>query len=68
MPLIYNFYIISKVERNYDTYKYELLVIVIFGTKFSYILNIKEIFIIYINYKPFIGFLNIDYYEDIYTR
>ena len=66
IPLIYNSYIISKAERNYDTYKRELLVIVIFGIKFSYILNIREISIIYIDYKPFIGFLNTDYYEDIY--
>ena len=68
MPLIYNFYIISKIKRNYNIYKRELLVIVIFSIKFSYILNIKEISIIYINYKPFIGFLNVDYYENIYTR
>ena len=67
MPLIYNSYIISKVERNYDTYKRELLAIIIFGTKFSYIFNIKEVFIIYIDYKPFIGFFNADYYKDIYT-
>ena len=68
MLLIYNSYIISKAERNYNTYKRELLTIVIFGTKFSYILNTREISIIYIDYKPLIGFLNADYYEDIYTR
>ena len=68
MPLIYNSYIISKAKRNYNTYKRELLAIVTFGTKFSYILNIKEISIIYIDYKLLIGFLNADYYKDIYTR
>ena len=68
MPLIYNSYIISKAERNYDTYKRKLLAIITFGTKFSYILNIREVSIIYIDYKPFVGFFNADYYEDIYTR
>ena len=67
MPLIYKSYIISKVEYNYDTYKRELLIIVTFGTKFLYILNTKKVSIIYIDYKPFIGFFNTDYYENIYT-
>ena len=68
MPLIYNFFAFNLAQRNYDTYKRKLLVIITFATKYTYILITKNVFIIYIDYKPLVGFINSDYYKNIFAR
>ena len=63
----YDSFLFSKSERNYDTYKRELLAIVKFATKFRHFFDALAISTLQTDQKPLLGFLNIDY-KDIFTR
>lgn len=56
------------MERDYDIYRCKLAAIVKFTKIYSYMLNAKDQSIIYMDYKPFVGFFNVDYHENIFVR
>ena len=67
-PILYDSIAFNATQRNYDTYKRELLAIVLFTDKYEYIFNGKETSTIYTDHKPLVGFLNAEEHEDIFAR
>lgn len=67
-PLVYNSFTLLPAEQNYDTYRRELAAIVKFTKKYSHMLNAEYQSVAYTDYKPLVGFLNAEYYKDIFAR
>lgn len=68
VPIVFDSFTFSKAERNYDTYKRELLAIVRFCKKFRHMLNNEEKSTVWTDHKPLVGFMNAEYHEDIFAR
>lgn len=66
--LVYDLFMLFIIERNYNTYKHRLTAIIKFTKKYFHIYNTEYLSDIHINNKPFIGFLNTMYCEDIFAR
>ena len=54
-------------ERNYNIYRRELAAIIKFTKKYSHMLNAKHQSIIHMDHKLLVGFLNVEYHEDIFA-
>lgn len=67
-PILYDSIAFNPTQRNYDTYKRELLAIVLFTAKYEHIFNGKQVTTIHTDHKPLVGFLNAAEHEDIYAR
>ena len=67
-PLVYDLYTLLPAERNYNTYWQELAAIVKFTKKYFHILNAKHQSIAHTDHKPLVGFLNAEYYKNIFAR
>ena len=65
--IIYNLFMLLPAKWNYDTYSCELVVIVKFAKKYSYILHAKRQSVVYMDHKPLVEFLNTKYHENIFT-
>lgn len=59
--LAYDPFKLLPVERNYDTYRRELVAVVKFPKSYSHILNGERQSVVYTDYKPLIGFPNAEY-------
>lgn len=68
MLLLYNSFLFLLAERNYDTYKRELKVIVVIAEKYYYILRGVTISLIFTDYKLLTIFLTSTKYLDIFYR
>ncbi len=68
VPILYDSSTLSKSERNYGTYKRELLGIVTFARKYDYLFLGKEKSIIFTDHKPLAYFMESSRLEGIYTR
>ena len=66
--ILYNSIAFNSIQKNYDTYKKKLLIIVLFTIKYEHIFNNKQIIIIHTNHKLLIEFLNVVEYKNIYAR
>ena len=66
-PLVYDSFTLLPAERNYDTYRRELVAIVKFTKKYSHMLNAEYQSVVHTDYKPLVGFLNAEYHEDIFA-
>ncbi len=67
-PLVYDSITLLSAERNYDTYRRELVAIVKFTKKYSHMLNAKRQSVVHTDHKLLVGFLNAKYHEDIFAR
>ena len=67
-PLVYDSFTLLPAERNYDTYRRELVAIVKFTKKYSHMLNAERQSVVHTDHKPLVGFLNAEYHEDIFAR
>jgi hypothetical protein len=71
VPIVYNSFTFTATERKYPTYKRELLAIVRFASKYSYLLthpNPSITAIIHTDHKPLVHFINADYHDGIYKN
>lgn len=66
--MVYDLFTLLPIEQNYNIYRHKAAVIVKFIQKYSYMLNTEYQSVIYIDYKPFVKFLNVDYYKDIFAH
>ena len=67
--IIYNALTFSTTERKYQTYKWELYVMVRFTTKFQYLLQNPDCSgIIYTDYKSLVYFLKLSLHDSIYEH
>ena len=66
--ILYDFIIFNSTQRNYDTYKKKLFVIVMFIDKYEHIFNNKKMFIIYIDHKSLINFMNVEKHSNIFVK
>jgi len=67
-PLLYDSTTFSKAERNYGTYKRELLAMATFAKKYDYMLRHPEPSIILTDHHPLVYFLESSQLEGIYAR
>ncbi|KAI0991863.1 hypothetical protein K3495_g16324, partial [Podosphaera aphanis] len=58
VPILYDSNILTKAEKNYGTYKRELLGIVTFAKKYDYLLMGNEKNVIYTDHKPLSYFMD----------
>ena len=69
MSLLYDSFIFDSTQRKYPTYKRELCVIITFCRKYNYLCKHPyQPVIVYIDYKSFTHFLELDLYKKIYDH
>ena len=66
--ILYDFIVFNSIQRNYDTYKKKLFVIVMFINKYEHIFNSKKMFIIHIDHKLLISFMNAEKHSRIFVK
>ena len=66
--ILFDSYNFTSIQRNYDTYKKKLFVIVHFIKKHEHYFNAKNISIIHTNYKFLVEFMNVKKHENIYAH
>ncbi len=66
-PFVYDSITLLLVERNYNTYRRELVAIIKFTKKYSHMLIVERQSVVHTDPKPLVGFLNAEYLEDIFT-
>ena len=66
-PLVYDLFTLLPAERNYDTYRHELVAIVKFTKKYSHMLNAECQSVVHTDLKLLVGFLNAEYHQDIFA-
>lgn len=67
-PIIYDSFSCTTTQRNYDTYKRELLTIVTFAEKHKHHFTTRHPTTFYTDHLPLISFINSDRHEGIYAR
>lgn len=67
-PILYDSVLLTKSERNYDTYKRELKAIVTFAKKYSFMLQGYQTSVIFTDHQPLLGFINSRTHQDIFAR
>ena len=66
--ILYDFIVFNSTQRNYDTYKKKLFVIVMFIDKYEHIFNSKKVSIIHIDHKLLISFMNAEKHSNIFVK
>ena len=66
--ILYDSIAFNSTQRNYDTYKRKLFVIVMFIDKYEHIFNSKKVFIIHIDHKLLIDFMNVEKHSNIFAK
>ena len=66
--ILYDSIAFNSTQRNYDTYKKKLFAIVMFIDKYEHIFNNKKVFIIHIDHKLLISFMNVEKHSNIFAK
>ncbi|CAH0014489.1 unnamed protein product [Clonostachys rhizophaga] len=67
-PILYDSFLFNKTQRNYGTYKRELLAIVEFCRKHTHLFTLRGMSTIWTDHKPLTWFLSASNHEGIYAR
>ena len=68
VPILYDSFLFSRTQRNYGTYKRELLTIVEFCRKHSHFFLAPKQSVIFTDHRPLTWFLDASHAEGIYAR
>ena len=66
--LLYDSMIFNSTQKKYHIYKRKLYAMMHFTIKYRYMFFAKNVFIVYINHKLLINFMNVIKHENIYVK